>query len=38
VQVCPVECIPLNPDVVETKDALLNKYHFLMAKSSTPST
>lgn len=25
-QVCPVECIPLNPDRVESKDALMQKY------------
>ncbi len=26
VSVCPVNCIPLNPDVVETKEQLLEKY------------
>lgn len=26
VEVCPVECIPLNPDVVETREQLLEKY------------
>mgnify|MGYP000302404373 CR=1 FL=1 len=26
VQVCPVECIPVNPDHVETKDQLMTKY------------
>lgn len=25
-QVCPVDCIPLNPDIVESKDELMNKY------------
>ena len=25
-QVCPVDCIPLNPDIVETKDELYAKY------------
>ncbi len=35
VQVCPVECIPVNPDVVETQEALLHKYHLLMEKSSS---
>lgn len=25
-QVCPVDCIPLNPDVVETKDQLMEKF------------
>ena len=29
--VCPVDCIPLNPDVVETKDQLQEKYQGLMA-------
>lgn len=26
VEVCPVDCIPKNPDVVETKDQLMAKY------------
>ena len=26
VEVCPVECIPLNPEVVETREQLLKKY------------
>jgi len=30
-QVCPVDCIPLDPDVVESKDALLLKYQTLTA-------
>tara|TARA_R110002049_G_scaffold157266_8_gene322315 strand:+ start:727 stop:981 length:255 start_codon:yes stop_codon:yes gene_type:complete len=25
-QVCPVDCIPLNPDIVETKDELMEKF------------
>ncbi|MDX5445687.1 MAG: YfhL family 4Fe-4S dicluster ferredoxin [Zoogloeaceae bacterium] len=25
-QVCPVDCIPLNPDVVETKEQLMEKF------------
>ncbi|MFN3986228.1 MAG: YfhL family 4Fe-4S dicluster ferredoxin [Rhodocyclaceae bacterium] len=25
-QVCPVDCIPLNPDVVESKDQLMEKF------------
>ncbi len=29
VAVCPVNCIPLNPDVVETQEQLLNKYYRL---------
>ena len=28
-QVCPVDCIPVNPDVVESKDQLHAKYVFL---------
>lgn len=27
VEVCPVDCIPLNPEVVETKEQLLDKYY-----------
>ena len=27
VEVCPVDCIPLNPDVVESQQQLLEKYH-----------
>lgn len=31
-QVCPVDCIPLNPDVVESKAQLLEKYRQLTAE------
>lgn len=31
VKVCPVDCIPLNPDVVETKEQLYEKYLRLTA-------
>jgi ferredoxin len=31
VEVCPVDCIPVNPDFVETRDALRIKYEGLMA-------
>jgi ferredoxin len=31
VEVCPVDCIPVNPDRVESKDALQRKYAALMA-------
>jgi len=31
VAVCPVDCIPLNPDVVETKEQLLEKYYRITA-------
>lgn len=34
VQVCPVACIPLNPDYVETPEQLLAKYKTLTAKQS----
>jgi len=39
VQVCPVECIPVNPSYVETKDQLLARYLRLQgaAASSSPS-
>lgn len=30
-QVCPVDCIPVDPDHQETKEQLLAKYHKLMA-------
>jgi ferredoxin len=30
-QVCPVDCIPFNPDVRETQDELLEKYQRLIA-------
>ncbi len=29
VEVCPVDCIPFDPDHEETKDELLEKYHQL---------
>ncbi|MBN9287629.1 MAG: ferredoxin [Gammaproteobacteria bacterium 39-13] len=32
-QVCPVDCIPLDPDFEETQEALLAKYHALQAKA-----
>jgi ferredoxin len=31
VQVCPVDCIPVNPDHVETREQLQAKYVVLMA-------
>lgn len=34
-EVCPVDCIPLNPDVVETKQQLQAKYQTLMAEATT---
>ena len=32
VEVCPIDCIPLNPDVVESKAELQLKYEHLMAQ------
>ncbi len=29
VEVCPVDCIPQDPDHVETQDELMEKYHRL---------
>jgi len=34
VQVCPVACIPVNPDRVETKDQLWSKYRLLIASAA----
>jgi ferredoxin len=30
VEVCPVDCIPVNPNYVESRDQLLRKYEGLM--------
>jgi len=30
-EVCPVDCIPVNPDAIETRDQLTRKYEGLMA-------
>jgi ferredoxin len=35
VEVCPVECIPLNPQVVETREQLLEKYAHLMGTAES---
>ena len=32
VAVCPVDCIPLDPANLETKEELLKKYHYLVAE------
>ena len=32
VEVCPVDCIPLNPEVVESREELLAKYQQLQAR------
>jgi ferredoxin len=34
VDVCPIDCIPLNPEVVETKEQLLDKYYRIIKKES----
>ncbi|WP_022981848.1 YfhL family 4Fe-4S dicluster ferredoxin [Ideonella sp. B508-1] len=34
VQVCPVECIPVNPAHVETREQLQRKYELLQAPSA----
>lgn len=34
-QVCPVDCIPVNPDYLETQEQLLEKYQKLTSKSDT---
>lgn len=32
VEVCPIDCIPLNPDVVESREQLMQKYIQLTQK------
>lgn len=32
VAICPVNCIPLNPEYVETKEQLMEKYRQLQAQ------
>ena len=36
-EVCPVDCIPVNPDVVETREQLKLKYEALMARAKPVS-
>ena len=36
-EVCPVDCIPVDPERTETKDALQLKYLGLMARAGAPS-
>lgn len=36
VEVCPVDCIIINPELVETNDQLQKKYLSLMNKRETP--
>ena len=35
VAVCPVNCIPINPEYVETKDQLLDKYKKLTSDQTS---
>jgi ferredoxin len=35
VEVCPIDCIPLNPNVIESKAQLMNKYYQLTQKESS---
>ena len=35
VRVCPVDCIPLNPEIVETKGQLFEKYLRLTAAKAS---
>lgn len=34
VEVCPVDCIPLNPDIVETQEQLHEKYLALTSQKA----
>jgi hypothetical protein len=34
VQVCPVACIPVNPEHVETQESLWDKYRRLQAQAA----
>ena len=36
-EVCPVDCIPLDPDNVETRAELMEKYRVLTASLEKPS-
>jgi ferredoxin len=35
VQVCPVECIPVNPQRIETREQLMAKYQSLIASNES---
>jgi len=35
-EVCPVDCIPLDPDHAETREELLLKYHALVGSKPDP--
>lgn len=34
VQICPVECIPINPDWLETREQLQTKYVMLISQAT----
>ena len=34
-EVCPVDCIPLDPEHVESRERLLEKYHALVREKET---
>jgi ferredoxin len=36
VQVCPVSCIPIHPDYIESKETLWAKYRRLQAQLASP--
>ena len=38
VEVCPVDCIPVNPEYIESPEALRLKYEGLMATRKDPVT
>ena len=38
VEICPVDCIPKDPNHVETEDQLLAKYHLLTGNAESEST
>ncbi|NIO42821.1 MAG: YfhL family 4Fe-4S dicluster ferredoxin, partial [Burkholderiales bacterium] len=37
-EVCPVDCIPVNPQRVESREQLLAKYQLLMKRKQPEST
>jgi hypothetical protein len=37
VQVCPVACIPINPQFIEDRETLWQKYRRLQARADKPA-
>ncbi len=37
VEVCPVACIPVHPDFVESQDTLMQRFHRLVAAGGLPA-